>query len=273
MVYLDHGDRRHLVWHDLEMAASASGISLEQAASNIEASVIHQLGVEEGPAVEEILKPLTLLFDIDGVLGFLTETIVTGLNAHFGTSLVVSEMTDYWLEEVLPPDQSKWLVEQFQRPVVYANVAPDYAGIAAVQAIWRARDRLLARPITIVVSSDRPPDAQQVTKDWLRKWRVPYDQLVLRGKGGKLSIAREHDPEHPLILLDDDPRKMETVATLPGCRVWTPLRPWTPRRTPPAGSRVFDAWADVLEWLDIPDDIPVPQFSTEAGPAQQSNSS
>lgn len=210
-------------------------------------------------AVKAATRP-TLMFDIDGILGFLTETTVTALNAHFGSGLVVSDMDDYWLEDTLPAEQGDWLEQLFAEPVTYANVAPDYAGISAVQAVHQAG-------YETVVSSDRPPAARAATEAWLEKWRVPYDDLVLDGKGGKLAVARQHGPDDPLILFDDDPRKMDTIPAA-GVELWTPERPWTPDPPYPDGVWVFPQWAAVLERLDVDPDVPVPQFSRTPGPGQ-----
>ncbi len=259
----DHQDSRNITLSVLTGAADAVGIGLGEAAANI-AEGVDQLPVASDEAlVAEALSRPELLVDIDGVLGFLTETTVTALNAHFQLDLVVSEMRDYWLEAVLPEDQSEWLVAQYQRGVTYANVAPDYSAIAALGAASRAG-------YWIIVSSDRPPaTAGAVTAAWLEKWRVPHDRIELRGKGGKLAIAESYGLERPLILIDDDPRKMETVAR-PGVEVWAPQRPWTPEPPLPPHCWVFERWADALSRLGVTSLVPVPQFSRDAGPALES---
>ncbi len=259
----DHGDSRNITLATLSGAADAGGVSVPEAAGNIVEGVENEPdGPLEAIIADRLSRP-TLLVDIDGVLGFLTETVVTALNAHFGTQLVVSEMTDYWLEEVLPKEQSDWLVALFQKGITYANVAPDYSAIAALDACHRGG-------YSIIVSSDRPPETTgQVTRAWLEKWRVPHDHIELRGKGGKLAISKEYGPDRPMVLLDDDPRKMTTVAR-PGVEVWAPQRPWTPRPPYPAHCWVFGKWADVLHRLGLSSNVPVPQFSRDAGPATHS---
>lgn len=205
----------------------------------------------------------TIVCDIDGVLGFLTEAAVTALNAHFNLSLVVSDMTSYWIEDTLPPVQRQWLTAQFARGVFYSNVAPDYSAIAAL-------DGLHAAGLHIIVSSDRPPaTTAQATTAWLNKWRVPYDELRLEGRGGKVKILSAYGPSNPAVLIDDDPAKALTVVH-PGVQVWSPERPWTPtnwQRYP--GYWVFPSWDAVLQRLGVDPDVPIPQFSRPAGPASK----
>lgn len=199
--------------------------------------------------------------DIDGVLGFLTESAVTALNSHFGLSIVVSDMHTYWIEDTLPADQRDWLNQQFTKGVFYANVAPDYSAIAALDAMHRDG-------LHIIVSSDRPAQTtRQATTEWLGKWRVPFDELRLEGRGGKRKVLSAYGPARPAILIDDDPAKALTIAR-PGVQVWSPTRPWTPanwQRYP--NYWVFPSWDAALERLAVDPDVPIPQFSTEAGPA------
>lgn len=222
------------------------------------------MGTAVDPAAAAFLAAAnrpTIVSDIDGVLGFLTEAIVTGLNAHFGLSLVVSEMTSYWIEGILPLEQASWLTGQLSRGVWYANVAPDYSAIAALNAIHAAGHH-------VIVSSDRPPaTTERATLDWLTKWRVAHDEVRLLGRGGKRQVLAAYGPDNPAILIDDDPAKALTVARA-GVQVWSPQRPWTPAnwaRYP--NYWVFPSWTAVLERLGVDPDVPIPQFSRAAGPA------
>lgn len=218
-----------------------------------------------GAAFLQVAERPVIVSDIDGVIGFLTETTVTALNAHFGTSLVVSDMTSYWIEDTLPAEQSRWLTAQFARGVTYANVAPDYSAIAALTALHDAGYH-------VIVSSDRPPDTTAAaTGAWLAKWRVPHDEVRLLGRGGKKQVLSTYGPHKPAILFDDDPAKAVTVAR-DGVQVWSPARPWTPKnwhRYP--NYWVFPSWDAVLDRLGVDPDVPIPQFSRAAGPALQPN--
>lgn len=218
------------------------------------------------PASDVLLAAMqrpAVVCDIDGVLGFLTESAVTALNAHFGLSIVVSDMQSYWIEDTLPAVQRQWLTAQFTKGVFYANVAPDYSAIAALTALHAAG-------LHVTVASDRPPETtRQATMAWLSKWRVPSDEVVLNGRGGKVATLAPYGPQRPAVLIDDDPAKALTVAR-PGVQVWSPQRPWTPqswRRYP--NYWVFPSWAAALDRLGVSPDVPIPQFSREPGPADK----
>jgi len=264
-LYDDHGDQRNITMRTLEAATRTGAFygTVDQALQNLN-NTIQGKPDPDVTLASAILRP-SLLFDIDGVLGFLTETIVAALNAHFGLNLVVSDMRNYWIEDDLEPDQSKWLIEQFQRGVFYENVAPDYSAIAAVQALHHDG-------YEVIVSSDRPPETtRDATIRWLKKWRIPYDQLVLQGRGGKVAIAAAHGPSDPLWAFDDDPRKAMTIPR-PGVELWIPLRPWTPKGIGDRpGVHPFDAWTDVLKAAGVNTMVQIPQFSRSAGPASEPN--
>ena len=101
---------------------------------------------------------------------------------------------------------------------------------------------------TIWIVTDRPAVAEQFTRDWLAKWRVPFDRLVL-GLRSKRRTAREATADEPMVFVDDDPRK---AAQLPreNVKLYMPRRPWTPRGGVP-GATVFDTWDRVLDALGV----------------------
>ena len=195
-------------------------------------------------------------------LGFFTEAIATAINAHFGLDLVVSDMDHYWIEDTLKPSQSDWLVSQFDRSVFYENVAPDYSAIAALNAIHQGG-------YEVIVSSDRPVNTKAATTRWLKKWRIEYDEVILRGPGGKKSICDEHGPGDPIVLIDDDPRKMETIPA-PGVELWSPARPWTPGNWADYENVwVFGSWTEVLDRLGLPTNVQIPNFSRGVDPGNR----
>ncbi len=198
----------------------------------------------------------TIVADIDGTLGFLAETFTTALNGHFGTAYVVSEMRDYRMEDVLPPEQGAWLMALFDQPVTYANVAPDFTGVAAMQALT---------DFHLVVASDRSADCMAVTRDWLHKWRVPYDDIAL-GPTAKADLCAAATEDAPVVLFDDNPEKFSLAGKY--VHVYAPQRPWTPE-TAPDGVTVFDKWGDVLTALGVNPDVPIPAFGRTPGPGME----
>lgn len=249
------------------MAASAARLSTLEVANNILAAERHIL-THDHPSttfLNALYRP-TLLFDQDGVLAFLTESIMCALNSRFGTKYIASEMTTYWIEQVISTEQSKWLSDVFfHTPVTYANLAPDLSGIAALNALYRASYHT-------VLSSDRPVSARQVTDRWLERWRALYSEIYLHGRGSKDEYAKSYGRQKPLILFDDNPTKWLTVAR-PGVEVWSPSRPWTPANWKSYDNVwVFDSWDTVLERLGVNSDVPIPSFST-AVPANHAHGS
>lgn len=249
----DHGDPRHITDADLAAAADAAGITPAAAAGNI-------LAARTPPTdpvaafVAAATRP-TIVCDIDGVLAFFAETMTTVLNAHFGLSLLASELTSYRVEDTLDQAQRDWWATQLGRGVLYSNVAPDYSGIGALNAIHAAGYH-------VIISSDRPTTAQTATRRWLARWRVAHDEVILAGKGGKRRVLADYGPDDPAVLIDDDPTKAITVAR-PGVEVWAPTRPWIPTSSYP-NWWVFGSWAQVLARLGVDHDVSIPMFSTDS---------
>lgn len=187
--------------------------------------------------------------DIDGILGFLAEQIAAVLNARFGTSYT-PQFRQYWLESVLPPDQGRWLTAQFQLPSFYATVAPDLEGIRAVEAISAAG-------LPVVIVTDRPAHVRDMTVQWLAHWGVPYQDLWHDGPETKRRWAQWVAMRGETgVLLDDDPRKAQTIPVIAGNRIavgcWLAVRPWTPGYLEGLpGVRLFRNWNQVLSWLGL----------------------
>ena len=195
----------------------------------------------------------TVCVDVDGVLAFFIEAALAALNAEFGTEYRPDAMHHYWFESWLDdPAQVKWINEQFSRPIFYVNLAPDFGGIAALNALRRG-----GVPIRIV--TDRPTETEDVTREWLERWRVPFDGIDI-GPGSKRRVARSASVEQPLVFIDDDPRKAAQLPR-PGVELLMPRRPWTPKSGVP-NAIVFDTWSRVLARFGVePDITDVPQLA------------
>lgn len=206
--------------------------------------------------VQALSRPL-IVFDIDGVVAIFAEAALGAVNAHYGSSFTTQDMRGYWFQDNLPPEWKDWVEGLFKRPEFYANIAPDYAAIAALQALSRAG-------YVLCCATDRPAESRSVTQDWLGKWGVPHDGLIMQGHDTKKNVAALHNPADPMLLIDDDPSKIEVVK--PGVDLAVPLRPWTP---PDIGSdqiTVFDNWSVLLNKLGVKGNVPVPQLHHAPAP-------
>lgn len=193
--------------------------------------------------------------DIDGILAFFLEGMCQALNARFETQYRPDATHHYWVESWLPAEQATWLTACFHEPSFYATLAPDFGGIACLNAFHRAG-------MAIWIVSDRPVSVRAATEDWLTRWRVPFDTLRL-GPGSKAAVARAARADGRMtVCLDDDPRK---ATELPNACVTLvcPRRPFTPHDLP--GALVIDTWDDLLGRFGIAPTIEdVPQLVRRA---------
>jgi hypothetical protein len=197
------------------------------------------LGAVFAAEVSRPPQPLVVC-DVDNVLAWHAEAVCIALNARFGTSYLVTQMTAYPLATMLEAEQAAWLAQYTERGSWCANLAPDHEAIAAMAAIRGTGHR-------VTISSDRPAQVADATTAWLDYWQVQRDGDLLQGPGSKQAALAASAA--PAVLVDDDPRKWLTVAR-PGVGVWCPARPWTPqgwRKYP--NVRVFQSWAEPLSWL------------------------
>lgn len=177
-------------------------------------------------------RPVVIV-NIDGILAFTVEAAASIVNAHLGLSLLVSGLTSPRVGDALDVAGRRWLAEQMGRGVFWANVAPDSDAIRAVGEIHVHHH--------VILASGRDPAATgQATDAWLSAWGVQYDSVML---GGDL-LSRVS--QRPVILVDDDPVRVFTAGS--GVQVWSPQRPWTPRRDYP-DFWVFPSWDAVLARL------------------------
>ena len=188
----------------------------------------------------------TVITDIDGVLAFLFEATLSCLNATFGTALTPSAQVHYHVQSYLPKDQADWLDAQLRTPDFFVNIAPDYAALAAINALHRSG-------FQIVVATGRPPITLDVTRDWLDRWKVPFDVLHIGPDAKKLAISQTSGLTP---FFEDDPNNV--VELSPSNAVfWIPRRAFTPKSVP--HGTVFDTWDEPLGSLEVQvtlEDIP-----------------
>lgn len=244
----DHGDSRNLTLSELVAAAQAAGITVAQAQDNVaRCDLIPAVGPQPTPLDvfrQTFMRP-AIVVDIDGTLAFCAEAMLTAVNAQFGTMYDAARLTDYWFWRSLPDRQATWLAAWLDNPWSYVNLAPDLEAIAAVV-------RLRDAGYDITVATNRPPECEAITEDWLTRWEVPHERLFV-GPGHKETLADEHGPEAPMILFDDSPAFITTIPR-PGVQLNMPLRPWTPQEARDGrieGVCVFEKWGSVLSAMGV----------------------
>lgn len=241
----DHGDARNITHQDLVAAAEAADITPDRAVANL-VSTEQATGDSVDPAdlfAAAAARP-TIVCDIDGVLAWTAEAILTALNARFGLSLLVEQMTSYSPAALVSREQAAWLDRQLQWGPFYANLAPDHHALDAL-------DTLHTAGFELTVCTERPDTAQTATSRWLSTWDVPHDRFAMPGRGGKPGVLAPYGPTNPAVLIDDDPSKWLTVAR-GGVPVWTPSRPWTPANWQHYPNVwVFTAWDELVSRLGV----------------------
>lgn len=185
-------------------------------------------------------KP-ALFIDINGVLAFQPEGLILAVNARYGETYLISDVTTYPFYATLPAGQQQWA--QANRAVIAANLAPDTRAIRVVQKAAKAG-------LSVTICTERPSELAGLTRAWLAYWAVPgaaAAQVV--GPGGKEALLASYGEDNPALLVDDAP-KNEALAR-PGVEVWVPPRPWTPQGKPPAGVTRFSDWREVSKRLGL----------------------
>jgi hypothetical protein len=117
------------------------------------------------------------------------------------------------------------IVVDLESPAFYIPFAPDYRAVSTVA-------RLYAAGYYMVIITDRPGSMLDVTRTWLAKTGIVYDELVI-GKEIKDQVAGQYG----------NPRKM--LLARQGVDVWVPRHAWTPMDLGLPFTFVFDDWSEV----------------------------
>lgn len=195
-----------------------------------------------------IAKGTTLCWDVDGVLAFAAEALITALNAFFGTAYTLGDDTffaGHLVESVLPPEQAAWAKAHWHEPHFTANMAPDWHAMDVLRDAYHAGWQCL-------VVSARPPDLEKVTADWLDSWGcpLPAENVHAVGHGNKPQwMSERFGPARPAALVDDSPGIEVTIAR-PGIETWLPARPYNRGPERPHAHR-FRTWAEMRYALGL----------------------
>ena len=201
--------------------------------------------MQDGPGAPLADRP-ALVFDCDGILCFTAEALCTALNARFGTTYSPQGQSFFpgtLLVHKLPAGQAGWLEQEMRLPAFVAAYAPDFHALDALRDSWDAG-------FSVSVVTEREPDLQDATTDWLHDWGAPPVPVIAVGAGNKPAyLGAKYGPGNDAVLIDDNPAVEITIAR-PGIDVWTPERPYTPS-VPRDHVRPFASWAVARYWLHL----------------------
>lgn len=241
-----HGEKDNLRLPRLQRAAGAAGLPLMEAAWNIPRTLLAAQLPSWPPQEPPLAEHPALVFDVDGILAFTAEALCTALNARFDTAYSPLGQTFFpgtFVASKLPAVQAGWLAEHMNKPGFVSACAPDFHAMDVLRDAWHAG-------YTVCVVTERPPDLEEATAQWLEDWGAPAVPVHAVGHGNKPAyLADRYGPGKPAVLIDDNPLAQITVAR-DGIEVWTPDRYYIPK-IPRAHVRRFEGWPDVRWWLKL----------------------
>lgn len=80
---------------------------------------------------------LIIALDIDNVICNTTETLLQYINERLPLELTMEDITDYWIEQFLPP-QYKWIVEDtFHNKIFWKGVEPISGAAYFIEKLYR----------------------------------------------------------------------------------------------------------------------------------------
>ncbi len=236
-----HGDGRNLLLADLVAAAQAGGVTVEQAADNIPATLAG--AITPTPPIQPGPLP-TLVVDLDGLLAYTAEAYCCAVNAAFGTSYSADTISVYPISGAMSASEAQWLLAQQSQPDIFENVAPDWHAIDTINAAHRAGYH-------VIIATERRTQLAAVTGEWLDRREVHRDELRVLGPGGRAPmVTARFGRDQPAVVLDDKPAA-EILLPRPGIQVWVPPRPYRPTSPPRPGVWRFNHWHAVRRALNL----------------------
>lgn len=222
----------------MQRAAIAADITLDQAFYNIIDYFNHRSSLAQGLVLPDFS------IDIDGTIAFDTQAYLAIINNALGEHYSYADVSMYhdysWTSN---PQKAHDAVKAFVHSDEFGwTIAPDYAAIAAVQALYNAG-------FHIIVATLRNPKHEDATRAWLSQWQVPFHELRM-GKLSKQSVADDHDVDNPVIFVDDCGDFQSLVK--PGVELALLRRPYTDSfGTLRDGVTVYETWIDILRSVHI----------------------
>lgn len=217
-----------------------------EAAWNIPRTILAAQLPSWPPQEPPLAEHSALIFDCDGILSFTAEALCTALNAKFGTTYSPLGQTFFpgtFVASKLPSGQAGWLAEHMDTPGFVAAIAPDFHALDTLRDAWDAG-------YTVSVVTERPPDLEEATAQWLEDWGAPAVPVHAVGHGNKPGyLADRYGLGKEAVLIDDNAAVQITIAR-DGIEVWSPDRYYVPK-IPRPHVRRWEGWPDVRWWLKL----------------------
>ena len=157
---------------------------------------------------------MEVAIDLDGIIADPYSNLQKRIHAEFGISIPCNEWTDPVFENLFPEIKRSWISEQFADPAFWENVDVFVEGMDWLERVIR-KNR-----VNIVTA--RPDHCVDVTKEWMKKNRVPYTNIY--------HVPREEKHEmlfilNPKFMIEDDPRNALQISSV-GIKCYIVSRPY-----------------------------------------------
>lgn len=130
-------------------------------------------------------------FDLDGVIGQTAEMAIKHVNDVFKCKFTVDVLNTFnFYDNVFSddPDEQKVVVDVLVEAVFNKELL---STIKSYPGASKALHTLKHKNHKIFIITKRSVDYEEMTADWLHKYNIPYDGLVLTGNKDKSVFARK----------------------------------------------------------------------------------
>ena len=189
--------------------------------------------------------------DIDNTLSFFTPHLLAIINSQFGTDYKLKDQKEPGLH-FLQGDELQYALLQHSSPIFFRTMSPDYAAIAAVQAIKDAG-------YYVIIASSRVPEVQEATIKWLDKWQVPYDEVRV-GHHVKEQVLSEYPN---VLFVDDNPHIVHHLSG-PQVQIRLLRRSYTGDIMDVGNNKIVDTWQQILSELQLETPTKIQQLTEPA---------
>lgn len=177
-------------------------------------------------------RPL-ILCDIDGTLAAYRHGLIQGINSKFKLNMDVEDMPYHGQGLV----NKKWLKKWHKNEINALNLAPCSGACEGLSKLFDAG-------FSVTIASLRNPTLKEVTRLWLTRNNVRYDQLVMNGSQSKLDVILS--TEGNIVWFDDLPENWQYASQR--IHIYCPKQPYTPTDIPD-NVTVFDRWDQIIDQL------------------------